>query len=116
MNYTVPFGQLRMNCVELQTVGTSKTTCFGDKGAGGVVLLRKFDDYYNGYQDETGIQGEQNQKDFIALFGAILRMRNLLLSFDDFAEKEKIPERDLQDYLGKYQDLRDEWKKRPVGE
>lgn len=112
---------------------------FGDKGAGGVVLLRKFDDYYNGYQDaagkrhpgyvdlvkelyekfpvdETGIQGEQNQKDFIALFGAILRMRNLLLSFDDFAEKEKIPERDLQDYLGKYQDLRDEWKKRPVGE
>ena len=43
-------------------------------------------------------------------------MRNLLLSFDDFAEKEKIPERDLQDYLGKYQDLRDEWKKRPVGE
>ena len=38
-------------------------------------------------------------------------MRNLLLSFDDFAEKEKIPERDLQDYLGKYQDLRDEWKK-----
>lgn len=112
---------------------------FGDKGAGGVVLLRKFDDYYNGYQDaagkqhpgyvdlvkelyekfpvdETGIQGEQNQKDFIALFGAILRMRNLLLSFDDFAEKEKISERDLQDYLGKYQDLRDEWKKRPVGE
>ena len=54
MNYTVPFGQLRMSCVELQTVGTSKTTCFGDKGAGVVVLLRKFDDYYNGYQDETG--------------------------------------------------------------
>ena len=33
---------------------------------------------------EPQIVGEQNQKDFIALFGAILRMRNLLLSFDEF--------------------------------
>ena len=39
-------------------------------------------------------------------------MRNLLTSFDDFAEKELLTERDLQDYLGKYQDLRDEWKNR----
>lgn len=56
-------------------------------------------------------------KDFIALFGALLRMRNLLVSFDEFAGKEMISERDLQDYLGKYQDLRDEWKrKRENGE
>lgn len=66
---------------------------------------------------EPQIIGEQNQKDFIALFGAILRMRNLLLSFDEFAGKEGITERDLQDYLGRYQDLRDEWKrKRENGE
>lgn len=37
---------------------------------------------------EPTIIGEQNQKDFIALFGAILRMRNLLSSFDEFAGKE----------------------------
>lgn len=44
-------------------------------------------------------------------------MRNLLVSFDDFAGKEIISERDLQDYHGKYQDLRDEWKrKRENGE
>ena len=61
------------------------------------------------------IIGEQNQKDFIALFGAILRMRNLLLSFDDFAGKEILSERDLQDYLGRYQDLRDEWRNRKPG-
>ena len=61
---------------------------------------------------EPQIVGEQNQKDFIALFGAILRMRNLLLSFDDFKGKELISERDLQDYLGRYQDLRDEWKRK----
>ena len=65
---------------------------------------------------EPRIEGEQNQKEFIALFGAILRMRNLLLSFDDFKGKELISERDLQDYLGRYQDLRDEWVNRTKGE
>ena len=39
-------------------------------------------------------------------------MRNLLKSFDDFKGKELISERDLQDYLGRYQDLRDEWKRK----
>lgn len=38
-------------------------------------------------------------------------MRNLLLSFDEFKGNELISERDLQDYLGRYQDLRDEWKR-----
>lgn len=113
---------------------------FGDKNAGGIVLMRSFNDYYFGYKDEEGkphpgyagmierlttefpvtepqIVGEQNQKDFIMLFGAILKMRNLLLSFDDFVGKEMISDRDLQDYLGRYQDLRDEWKrKRESGE
>lgn len=107
---------------------------FGDKNAGGIVLLKSFKDYYYGYTDSenhpiTGyvdmveelnerfplskpqIVGEQNQKDFIDLFGALLRMRNLLSSFDEFKEKELINERDMQDYLGRYQDLRDEWKK-----
>ena len=55
------------------------------------------------------IFGEQNQKDFISLFGAILRMRNILLSFDEFMGMELISERDLQDYLSRYQDLHDEW-------
>ncbi|MCC8137929.1 MAG: type I restriction endonuclease subunit R [Clostridiales bacterium] len=105
---------------------------FGDKDAGGVVLLKKFEDYYNGYVgpddkprpgyvemieeletkyplSEPQIIGEQNQKEFILLFGSILRMRNLLSSFDEFKGKELINERDLQDYLGRYQDLRDEW-------
>lgn len=65
---------------------------------------------------EPRIVGEQNQKAFIALFGAILRMRNLLSSFDEFAGKELLEERDLQDYLGRYQDLRDEWLQRSKGD
>ena len=108
---------------------------FGDKNAGGIVLLRNFKDYYYGYESVDGkpmpgyadmmeelnrkfplsepqIIGEQNQKEFIALFGAILRMRNLLLSFDEFKGNELISERDLQDYLGRYQDLRDEWSRK----
>lgn len=66
---------------------------------------------------EERITGEQKQKEFIVLFGAILRMRNLLTSFDEFAGHEILSERDLQDYLGRYQDLRDEWKnKQPKGD
>ena len=103
---------------------------FGDRDARGVVLMQSFKDYYYGYENVEGYHpgykdmigelttkfpvsetqiGEQNQREFIALFGAILRMRNLLLSFDDFTGMEILSERDLQDYLGKYQDLRDEW-------
>ncbi len=67
--------------------------------------------------DEERITGEQRQKEFIALFGAVLRMRNLLLSFDEFEGMQILSERDLQDYLGRYQDLRDEWRrKREIGE
>ena len=43
-------------------------------------------------------------------------MRNLLLSFDEFKGKELISERDFQDYLGRYQDLRDEWINKSRGE
>lgn len=108
---------------------------FGDKNAGGIVLMKGFKDYYYGYEGTDGKQypgymdmmddltskfplsepqiiGEQKQKEFISLFGAILRMRNLLSAFDEFEGKEIISERDLQDYLGRYQDLRDEWNQR----
>lgn len=109
---------------------------FGDKDAGGIITLRCFNDYYFGYENNKGkhidgyvelidklltdfplsepqIVGEQRQKEFIMLMGAILRLRNLLVSFDDFEGKEILTERDLQDYLGRYQDLYDEWKKIP---
>ncbi len=99
---------------------------FGDKDAGSIVLLKNFDAYYYGY-DEGGknhrgyielleelemkfpvgqpIIGEQNQKDFISLFGAILRLRNILTAFDAFAGNERISDRDLQDYQSIYIDL-----------
>jgi type I restriction enzyme R subunit len=119
----------------LQKQVDSAISLFGDKNAGGIVLMKSFKDYYYGYEGMDGKQypgyidmiddliskfpltepqiiGEQKQKDFISLFGAILRMRNLLSAFDEFTGKEMISERDLQDYIGRYQDLHDEWKER----
>jgi len=99
---------------------------FGNKEAGGIVLLKTFDEYYSGYEDDgkhkkgyvelidllvttyplgNAIIGELAQKDFIRLFGAILRMRNILTSFDEFAGKEILSERDFQDYQSMYIDL-----------
>lgn len=61
---------------------------------------------------DVRIIGETRQKAFIRLFGAILRMRNLLVAFDDFKGMEILSERDMQDYMGRYQDLYDEWRGR----
>lgn len=108
---------------------------FGDKEASGIVLMKSYADYYHGYSDDRdkyhpgyvdmidelltkfplsdpSIIGESLQKEFIGLFGAILRMRNLLTSFDEFVGNEILSERDFQNYLGRYQDLYDEWKRR----
>ena len=124
---------------QLQKRVDNAIALFGNREAGGVVLLKGFKDYYEGYVDDKGKQkpgyidmieeleerfplsepsiiGEKNQRDFILLFGALLRMRNLLLSFDEFAGRELISERDLQTYLGRYQDLRDEWKNKKDGD
>ena len=99
-----------------------------------MACIRSFNDYYNGYDNkgrhilgytelidelvnkyplsEPQISGESNQKEFITLVGNILKVRNLLLSFDDFQGKEILSDREFQDYLGRYQDLHDEWKKK----
>lgn len=107
---------------------------FGDKDANGVVLLKSYEDYYDGY-DEDGkhysgykerieellshfplgepIIGEKNEKDFIVLFGNILRLRNILTAFDKFKGQEIIAPIDLQDYTGTYHDLHEKYKPRP---
>ncbi|PJI86657.1 type I restriction endonuclease subunit R [Luteimicrobium subarcticum] len=89
---------------------------FGNKDATGIVLLQPYREYFDEYADnvtELGelfplgeqIVGEQAQKDFIALFGALLRLRNILVSFDDFAGNQILSDRDLQDYQSIYLDL-----------
>ena len=107
---------------------------FGDRYASGVVILKSYNDYYYGYEDENGkhhkgydekieeliekfplgkpIIGEENQKEFITLFGSILRLKNILSSFDDFEGNEILKPIDMQDYTGKYNDLYDEFRKK----
>jgi len=105
---------------------------FGDKEASGIVLLKTYSDYYNGYKDGDKevrgyrdlvkelldkypigepIMGEQAKKDFIKLYGAILRLKNILTAFDEFKGNEILTERDTQDYHSIYIDLYNEFRK-----
>jgi len=105
---------------------------FGDKEASGIVLLKTFDEYYSGYQDGDKevkwyktlaeellekfplwerILSEKTQKDFIKLYGGILRIRNILTTFDEFAGREILTPRDIQDYHSLYIDLYNDFRK-----
>ena len=110
---------------------------FGNKDAGGIVLLRTYEEYYEGYERdgihqagyrdlvkelekkyELGkpIIGEYTQKEFIRLFGKILRVRNILTSFDEFENDTLLAERDLQDYQSVYIDLYQDFKSGQAGD
>lgn len=117
---------------DLEKATNDAIQLFGDKEASGIVLLKSYDDYYYGCVDEKGrmqkgyeerieellsrfpldkqIIGEQNQKDFLVLFGNILRLRNILTAFDQFAGNEIISPIDFQDYTGNYHDIYQEIK------
>jgi len=95
---------------------------FGNKDARGVVLLKPYGDYYGEYTEKVDellrsfplgqqIIGEGAQKEFIQLFGAILRLENILTSFDDFAGHEILTQRQGQDYRSVYLDLYAEFRK-----
>ena len=95
---------------------------FGNKDARGVVLLKPYGDYYGEYAEKVNellasfplghqIIGEAAQKEFIQLFGQILRLENILTSFDDFAGHEILTERQGQDYRSVYLDLYAEFRK-----
>ena len=107
---------------------------FGDEKAGGIVVLRKFEDYYSGFDDENGkhhlgyeelvdellrefpvgqpIILEEKQKIFAKLFGNLLKAVNLLQCFDEFKDKVLISERDMQDYQSMYIDVYNKFRNR----
>jgi len=121
----------------LEKATNESIALFGDKEASGIVLLKAYEDYYKGYKEDDKevrgykslidellekfpvgerIIGEQNQKDFIKLYGAILRVRNILTTFDEFSGNEILTERDIQDYHSMYIDLYNEFRKGEDGE
>ena len=117
---------------DLEEATNDAIALFGDKDANGIVLLKSYEDYYYGCVDDKGreqkgyeeriaellqkyplgqaIIGEQDKKDFIVLFGNILRLRNILSAFDRFAGNEILSPIDFQDYTGTYHDVYDEIK------
>ena len=100
---------------------------FGDKEAGGVVLLKPYAEYLGEYRERlaqlreqfaleavlngNALLGEEAEKAFIRLFGVILRLRNILTAFDDFAADDTLSPRDEQDYRSVYTDLYQKWRK-----
>lgn len=56
------------------------------------------------------MQSETEQKEFIKLYGAILKVTNILSSFDEFKDDELINERDKQDYHSIYIELYNEFR------
>lgn len=100
---------------------------FGNKDAKGIVLLKPYTEYYKDYEKRVGellagfplgkaITGEAAQKAFIKLFGSILRLRNILTAFDDFAGCEILSQRDFQDYQSVYLNLYAEFRAASVAE
>ncbi len=100
---------------------------FGDEDARGVVLLKPYNDYFYGYEDDNGHSfegykslvekmkskfapgelpvGENAEKEYIKIYGAILKVTNILSSFDQFKDEELLSDRDKQDYQSIYLDL-----------
>jgi type I restriction enzyme R subunit len=117
----------------LEKATNESIALFGDKDAGGIVLLKPFDDYYNGYDEKEKhhlgyselvqelqdkfpvsqeIVGEQEKKEFISLYGSLLRVKNILLCFDEFIGAQILSERDIQDYQSMYINLYNEFRNR----
>lgn len=122
---------------DLEEATNKSIALFGDKEAEGIVLLKPFKDYYFGYKDgekevkgykdlvddltdnyplDKQIIGEQDKKDFIKLYGTILKARNILTTFDEFIGKEILTERDVQDYHSMYINLYNEFRNKTQGD
>ncbi len=110
---------------------------FGDNEAKGMVLLKTYNEYISGYEDKgkhiagydeliatlknefplgVEIVGEDSEKEFIRLFGRLLRLRNILVCFDEFASNESISVRDFQDYQSRYIDLYQDYERKDDAE
>lgn len=132
LNSVKTFGNI-VTFRDLEKATNDSLSLFGDKEASGIVLLKSFGEYYEGYNDEgkqvkgyvdlvaeltdrfpvgERIIGEQNEAEFIKLYGAILKVRNILTTFDDFAGREILTDRDVQDYHSMYINLYEDRRKK----
>lgn len=104
---------------------------FGDENSVNIILEKSYEDYINGFKDEeTGkvIKGyidicneiiskfpepteiflEADKKEFVEIFGELLKSENILRNFDEFENFEKIiTDRQMQDMKSVYVDIRE---------
>ncbi len=105
---------------------------FGNSDAKGIVLLRTFEEYYNGYTDDEGkyhegykemvekllakfpigeeIKGEEAKKEFVKMYSYIMKLYNILTTFDAFEGKEILSESDRQHMASTYIEIYNEFK------
>ena len=105
---------------------------FGDENSINVIIERSYDEYINGFTDEdtgvvfkgykelceeiiekfpdpTEIKLEKDKKEFVKLFGEILKRENILRNYDEFSSFEKIiSERLKQDMTSTYIKIKEE--------
>ena len=105
---------------------------FGDENSINVIIERSYDEYINGFMDEdtgvvfkgykelceeiiekfpdpTEIKLDKDKKEFVKLFGEILKRENVLRNYDEFSSFEKIiSERLKQDMKSVYIWIKDE--------
>ena len=110
---------------DLQRNTDDALALFSDENAKGIVFLRSLEEYLQGYTDEKGQKHkgyneltkeltdkfplesfrqatlkQSDKKHFLALFGELLKLRNILENFDNFSDP--LNERDKQDYQSHY--------------
>ncbi|EPY3603365.1 type I restriction endonuclease subunit R [Campylobacter upsaliensis] len=110
---------------DLQRNTDDALALFSDENAKGIVFLRSLEEYLHGYTDEKGQKHkgyneltkeltdkfplesfrqatlkQSDKKHFLALFGELLKLRNILENFDNFSDP--LNERDKQDYQSHY--------------
>ncbi|MCC6687217.1 MAG: type I restriction endonuclease subunit R [Fimbriimonadaceae bacterium] len=101
---------------DLEAETNDALSLFGNKEARGIAILKPYGDYFAEYEEKVKelliqfpldqrIVGEQAKKDFVALFGGILRLQNILTAFDEFEGSEILSEREGQDYRSVYLDI-----------
>lgn len=115
--------------LEKQTQDAIKT--FGDENSVNIILEKSYDEYMNGFKDEesgkitkgyieiceelinkfpdpTEIELDADKKEFVEIFGELLKAENILRNFDEFENFEKIiSDRQMQDMKSVYVDIRE---------
>ncbi|ATZ17147.1 type I restriction enzyme, R subunit [Williamsoniiplasma luminosum] len=103
---------------------------FGDENANSIVLIKTYEEYYNGYIDKKGeknpgykklieqlleqfplneqIIGELQKNNFVGLYGKILQYSRWLKPFDEFENNQILTPRQIQDYQSLYLDFYEE--------